>query len=351
MVAFASNVLPNLVDWTRSMDPDGAVAEIAYLLAQTNAIHKDMIYQEGNLPLGHKITANVGLPQGTWRGANQGVASSKPLSAQYQFAIGELTAYSMVDKTLANLGGNVNRYRYYQDMTHIEGMNQQIAAALFYSNEAVTPQQFTGFARYYNTLSQTTAASARNVIDGGGSGSNNASIWVVGWGDAQNYAIFPKGMPAGLQYEDKGDTTPLYDTNGNRFEGYTSYFAWRIGLAIANWQYNVRIANLDTTTAGLLGTSPPDIYVMLAEAVNLFPTFTLRASGITENDAPGDPSPGILPAIYVNRTVRTQMDVQGMRDKNVLLSIEDYAGQVTEHFRGVPVRVVDQLLNTETAVA
>ena len=350
-MSFSTNVNPNLVDWARVQGPDGAIAQIAYILAQCNDIHKDMIYQEGNLPLGHKIVANVGLPQGTWRGANQGVASSKPVSANYQFAIGELTAYSMVDKTLANLGGNVERFRYYQDQTHIEGMSQQMTAAVFYANEAVNPQQFTGFSRYYNTLNASTAESARNVIDAGGTGSNNASIWVIGWGDAQNYAIFPKGLPSGLIYEDKGDTTPLYDSTGNRYEGYTSYFAWRIGLAIANWQYNVRIANIDTTTAGLLGTSPPDLYAYLSEAVNLFPTFTRRGSGITEVDSPGDPMPGILPAIYVNRTVRTAFDLQAIRDKNVLLSSTDYAGAPVMTFRDVPIRVVDQLLNTETAIS
>lgn len=349
-MVFTQNVMPNLVDWANMANPDGTIADIAWLLAQANEILKDMIFQEGNLPLGHKVTVNVGLPQGTWRNNNQGVASSKPLNAQYQFSIGELVGYSMVDKSEAMLNGEIGKFRWNQDQAHIEGMSQQIASALMYSNEATNPNQFTGFSPYYNTITVSNAQSAANVIDGGGSGSSNASLWLVGWGDNTTFGIFPKGSQAGLIYEDKGDVTPLYDSNGNRYEGYTSYFCWKIGLAVKNWEYNVRIANLDTTTAGLAGTAPPDLYVLMSQAVTKLPTLTRRASGITEVDSPGDPAPGIRPAWYANRTVRTYLDIQAIRDKNVLLSSKDYAGDPVMEFREIPIRIVDALTNSETAL-
>lgn len=349
-MVFTQNALPNLVDWARMANPDGTIADIAWLLAQANDVLKDMIFQEGNLPLGHKITANVGLPQGTWRGNNQGVAASKPLNAQYQFAIGELVDYSMVDKSEAMLNGQIGKFRWNEDQAHIEGLSQQVASAIFYSNEAVNPQQFTGFSPYYNTVTVSNAQSAANVIDGGGTASANASLWLVGWGDNTTFGIFPKGSQAGLVYEDKGDVVPLYDSNGNRFEGYTSYFAWKVGLAIKNWKYNVRMCNIDTTTAGLLGTAPPDLFVMMSRAVVKLPTMTRRASGITEVDSPGDPVPGINPAFYCNRTIREFLDIQAIRDKNVLLSPKEYAGEPVMQFRDVPIRVSDSLVNTETRV-
>lgn len=345
-----ANVLPNLCDWANMSNPSGTIADIAWLLAQANDILKDMIFQEGNLPLGHKVTVNVGLPQGTWRNNNQGVSSTKPLNAQYQFSIGELVSYSMVDKSEAMLNGEIGKFRWNQDQAHIEGMSQQIASALMYSNEAVNPNQFTGFSPYYNTTNTANAQSAANVIDGGGNASANASLWLVGWGDNTTFGLFPKGSQAGLIYEDKGDVTPLYDASGNRFEGYTSYFCWKIGLAVKNWEYNVRIANLDTTTAGLAGTAPPDLYVLMSQAVTKLPTLTRRASGITETDAPGDPVPGIRPAWYCNRTVRTYLDIQAIRDKNVLLSSKDYAGDPVMEFRDVPIRIVDALSNAEVAL-
>lgn len=346
-----ANVLPNLVDWARMANPDGTIADIAWLLAQCNDVLKDCIWQEGNLPLGHKVTVNIGLPQGTWRGNNEGVPSTKALNAQYQFAMGELVDYSMVDKSEANLNGQVGKFRWNEDQAHIEGLSQQVATAIFYSNEATAPKQFTGFSPYYNTTSTATAMSAKNVIDAGGSGSDNASLWLVGWGDNTTFGLFPKGSQAGLVYEDKGDIVPLYDSSGNRFEGYTSYFAWKVGICVKNWQYNVRIANIDTTTAGLMGTTPPDLFVLMSRAVVRLPSLTRRASGITDTDAPGDPVPGINPAFYCNRTAREYMDIQAIRDKNVLLSSKDFAGDPVMAFREIPVRVCDALTNAEAQVA
>lgn len=345
-------VLPNILDWAKQADPDGkASATIVEMLAQTNEINKDCIWQKGNLPLGHKVSARVGLPQGTWRAANQGVASGKSLFAQFQFSIGELVGYSVSDKRLANIGGSVAKFRYNQDMGYLMGFGQQIAAAIFYSNETVNPTQFTGFAPYYNGLLTSEAASSVNCISAGGTASANTSIWLVCWGDDSTYCIFPEGSVAGMQYEDKGDVRAIYDASGNQFEGYTSYFSQMMGLAVANWEYNVRICNVDTTTAGLAGTTPPDIFALMAEAVYKPPTLTRRASGITEVDAPDDPMPGVRPAWYCNRTSRHWMDIQAIRDKNVLLSSKDYAGDPVMVFRDIPIRTVDQLTNTEATIS
>lgn len=350
-MAFSTNVYPNLVDWANMANPDGTIADIAWLLAQANDIVKDMIFQEANSPFGHKVTVNAGLPQGIWRGNNQGTPSSKPQFAQYTFAMGMLSDYSKVDKEEANLYGQVGKFRWTQDQSHIEGMGQQIATASFYSSEDVNPNQFTGLSRYYNTITLANSQTARNVINGGGTGSSNTSMWLVGWGDNTIHMLHPKGSPAGLVYEDKGDVRELYDNNGNGFEGYTSYFAWKIGMCIKNWQYAVRMGNLDTTTAGLLGVSPPDLNTMLIQAANLLPTSTRRLSGIEEVDAPGDPKPGINPAIYVNRTVKTQLEIQAVRQKNVLINMSEYAGEVVLMWRDVPVRVCDSLINTESAIS
>lgn len=346
----SSNILPNLVDHARMENPDGLIGDIASLLAQSNNMLKDMVFQESNTALGHKVQANTGLPQGTWRAANQGVGATKPTFADYTFSIAELVDYSMVDKSIAELNGDTDKFRWQQDQTHIQGLGQQVQTAMLYSNEATQLQQFTGFFPYYNTLETATAQSAKNVINAGGAGGNNASILLTAWGNDSTFALYKKGSQAGLTYEDKGDVVPLYDTNGNRFEGYTSYFCWKLGLCLYNWQYNVRVSNIDVTTAGLKGTSPPDLYVLMSEAVTLLPTSTSRLSGITQVDSPTDPAPGTMPAFYMNRTVRTFLDIQAIRDKNVLIGAKDYAGEAIMTFRDTPIRVVDSMLTSEANV-
>ena len=88
----------------------------------------------------------------------------------------------------------------------------------------------------------------------------------------------------------------------------------------------------------------------MSRAVVKLPTASRRLSGITESDAPGDPMPGIMPAFYVNRTGREYMDIQAIRDKNVLISSKDYAGDPVMMFRDIPIRVVDALTNSEARI-
>jgi hypothetical protein len=345
-----ANAYATLADWSRRVGPDGSIDDIAELLSQCNEIFKDMLWRESNLPTGHKSTIRTGLPQGTWRMLYQGVPFTKSTTAQITDGVGMLEAYSRVDRKLAELNGNVAAFRMSEDNAHLEGLSQQMATTVIYGNSAINPQRFTGFAPRFNTVSTTNAQNAINVLDGGGLGSSNASIWLVGWGDETVFGIFPKASRAGLLFEDKGDIRPGFDANGNEFEAYTSYFKWEAGLVVKDWRYVVRVANLDTTTAGLFGATPPDIFALLSKAVVRFPTLTKRASAITETDAPDEVAPGIQPAIYVNRTLREAMDIQAIRDKNVLLTPKEYAGEPVVEFRGIPIRVVDALLNTEARV-
>jgi hypothetical protein len=54
--------------------------------------------------------------------------------------------------------------------------------------------------------------------------------------------------------------------------------------------------------------------------------------------------------IYCDRTARWSMDVQAIRDKNVLLSPTDYAGRPIVNFRNIPIGVTDAILDTESRV-
>jgi hypothetical protein len=340
----------SLLDWSRRVGPDGSIDDIAELLSQCNEVFKDMLWRESNLPTGHKSTVRTGLPTGTWRALYGGVAYTKSTTAQITDGVGMLSAYSQIDKNLAELDGQVAALRMSEDNAHLEGLSQQMATALFYGNSSVNPTQFTGLSPRYNTVSTTTAQNAKNCIDAGGTGSSNASIWLCGWGDETVFGIFPKGSRAGLVFEDRGDVVPGYDSNSNPFPAYTSYFEWKAGLVLKDWRYVCRICNIDTTSAGLGGASPPDLFAMMSKSVVRLPTMSKRVSGITETDAPDEPAPGIAPAFYCNRSVREYLDIQAIRDKNVLLKPTEYAGEPVIEFRAAPIRVVDALTITESRI-
>ena len=339
-----------LADLGRRMGPDGNIDDIAEMLAQCNEIFDDLLWREGNQPLGHTGTIRTGLPQGTWRNFYQGVQFTKSTTAQVTDTIGELVAYSRIDRSLAELEGNVAALRLSEDNAHLEGLSQQMATTFFYGNENVTQAQFTGLAPRFNTVSLSNAQNAANVLNAGGTASSNASIWLCCWGEQTGFGFFPKSSKAGLVFEDKGDIRPGFDVNSREFEAYTSYFNWKAGLHIKNWQYFARIANIDVTTAGLAGTTPPDLFALMSKAVVRLPASGRRISGITKVDAPNQPAPAMRPAWYVNRTVRQYMDIQAIRDKNVLLTPREYDGQPIVDFRGIPIRIVDALLSTESTL-
>lgn len=348
----ATNAYLTLADWGRRVDPQGRIDDIAEVLSQCNEIFDDMLWREANLPTGHKSTIRTGLPIGTWRMLYQGVPFTKSTTAQVTDGVGMLEAYSRQDRKLAELEGDIAAFRLSEDDAHLEGLSQQMASVIFYGNSNINPTQFTGFTPRFNTVNAATAQNAANVMDLGGTGSNNASAWIIGWGERTAFGIFPKGSKSGLLMEDKGDIRPGFDSNGYEFEAYTTYFRWEAGLVVKDWRYVVRMANIDTTSAagGLASSTPPDLFAFLSKAMVRMPTLTMRASGITKTDAPDETAPPLNPAIYCNRTVRMYMDIQAIRDKNVLLGVHDYGGVPITTFRGIPIKIVDQLLNTETRV-
>ena len=341
-----------LMDLARRTDPDGDTADVAELLSMANEIYDDLVWKEGNTNTGHVFTVRTSLPTGVWRYLNQGVPMSKSTTAQGRINCGMLEDNFTIDRKLLEMAENQNKFRYEEDNAHLEGMSQTIAQTFFYGNNTANPAQFTGLSPFYNTLLTSSAANASNVISGGGSASNNASIWVVGWSPRSIYGVFPKGSTAGLKLEPLDTTQVAYDSAGNPYRAALTWFRQEAGLCIEDWRWGVRIPNLDVTSAGLGGPNPFDIFANgLTKAVLRLPKMARSVSGITETDAKSESGMVVRPAIYANRTIRGFMDVQAIRDKNVLISMKDFAGAPTESFRGVPIRVNDVLLNTETTVS
>ena len=337
-----------LADLGRRMDPSGKIADMAELMSQSNYF-LDMLPQvEGNLTTGHVVTVRTALPQGTFRRFNQGVAYTKSSAAQLTFGMAMLEAYSQIDKKLADLGGNTSANREKEDVAHMEGLAQQMCGVSIYGNAWTNPTQFSGIATYFSAIAS--AQNGVNVFNCGGLANSNTSIWLTGVGDQTMYAIYPKGTKAGLIFENKGDVVPAFDSQQRRYEAYTSFFSHNMGIAIEDWRYQIRMANIDTTTAGLAGPSPPDLFAIMSKAVVRLPTAGRMVSGITKSDAPDRVAPAVRLVFSCDRTSREYMDVQAIRDKNVLLRPEDYAGRPIVNFRNIPIEVTDQILDTESTI-
>jgi len=323
-------------DWLARLDPKGAVAHIVDLLSQTNEVLQDMLAVEGNLPTGHSTTVRTGLPQAVWRQLNYGVPKAKSTTASIVDTCGMLEVYSEVDMGLARLNDFGKDFLFTEDIAFLEAMSQQMADTLFHGDTAVHPERFLGLAPRYPSVNPATAQTAANVIDLGGTGSTNTSIWIVVWGPHTVHGIFPKGSKAGFQRSYLGQKT-LMDPQGNQYEGYRTHYKWDLGLTVRDWRYVVRLANIDVTA--LSGGSPPDLIKALIRGLHRLPT---QPTG----GAKGQATMGET-VIYCNRTVRSWLDIQASSKSNLLLTMNGFAGKPVTTLRGVPVKTCDAILNTE----
>lgn len=353
-MAVLGTTYPNLADWAKRQAPDGSgIDVIVDLLSQSNEVLDDMPWLEGNLTTGHRTSVRTGLPSGTWRMLYQGVQPGKSTVAQITEACGNLEAFNEIDKDLADLNGNTAEFRLSESIAFYEGLSQQFASALFYSNSLETPAQIMGFAPRYSTVS-TAAEVSKNVISAGGTGSTNTSIWFIGWGSNTVHGIFPKGKMAGLQREDLG-VDLKHNADGSMYRVYNEHFKWECGLCVRDWRYVVRIANIDVEDLDSTD-SAPQLTKLLVKAANLFPT---APAGLSAVQAATRPSGLVGPArfgIYCNRTVRTALENQildrpsGTGGTLMYLDPDQWDGKVVLGFRGVPIRTVDAILNDEDAV-
>ena len=135
-----------------------------------------------------------------------------------------------------------------------------------------------------------------------------------------------------------------YDANGNPFKAYQTHYQWKNGLVVKDWRYVVRICNIDTATfAAMSGTQ-----ATTAVATNIL-HMMLRAVDRIPNLAMG------RAAFYMNRSVYSLLRRLAMEKSVNSLALEsgaDQFGNATRwtSFEGIPLRKVDQLLNTEARV-
>ena len=325
---------PTLADVAKRLDPDGKIDTIVEILNETNEILEDATMIEGNLPTGHRTTIRTGLPAPTWRKLYGGVQPTKSTTAQVTDNTGMMEAYAEVDKALADLNGNTAAFRLSEDRAHLEGMNQEYVDTLFFGDETTAPAEFTGLAPRYNS---TSASNGENIISGGGSGSDNTSIWLICWGPNTVHGIYPKGSVAGLTMTDKGQVTiEDVDGSGGRMEAYRTHYRWDCGLTVRDWRYAVRIANIDKSnlTKDVSGSSA-DLTDLMAQAVEMIPSLGMGR-----------------PAFYCSRKIKSFLRRQiASKVSNSTLTMEQVGGKHVVMYDGIPVRRTDALAPDEAAVS
>lgn len=331
---------PTLSDVAHNIGTNSKVGKIIEVLNQRQDLLDDAVVLEANSGTHNKTSVRTGLPRGTWRLLNYGVQPEKSSRANVSDSTGQLTSYSRIDKTLYDLQGeNAMNWRMEEDAAFLEGMSIEVMENIIYGDTSSNIAKFNGLATRYNYLidpeTGVAPANAANIINGGGTGSNNSSIYIVQWAQNKCHLFYPQGTQAGLVMLDKGQET-VKDPQGGEYEALSSYFQWDVGLSVRDWRAVARVCNIDVSLLKNDASTGANLIDLIDEAMSRLP---LAGSART--------------AIYMNRTVNNVLKKQVQNFKNTRLMMEDFrkdGSRKIATWDGVPIRICDVILNTEARV-
>ncbi|MBL4877111.1 MAG: hypothetical protein JKY10_11545, partial [Cohaesibacteraceae bacterium] len=113
-------------------------------------------------------------------------------------------------------------------------------------------------------------------------------------------------------------------------------FSWHMGVAVKDWRYNARIANIDVSD---VEAGSVDLYKLMRKAY-----YQLQSRRVA----------GGKQCIYMNHKMLEALDAlatnAGTSDNFVRLDRREIAGEQVLTYRGMPIRETDALVNTEAMV-
>lgn len=328
MSTINANQQLTLIELANRKDPDGNTARIAEILNEDNDIMGDMPWTEANNTNAYQITQRFSLPTGSWRDLNEGVAVEASKTRKVNEVIGNLEAFSQTDTMIIDMAPNPSEARMNEASSFIEGMGQNFAGTVVYGNASINTDRFTGLAPRLASLNTGNRA---NVLAVGtaGSGSANTSIFIVQWGENTVHMSYPKGHPNfGIEHEDLGRLSVDVGTTAGTHElmmAYRDHFVIRGGLVVHDERCIARAVNIVSSS-----TTIDDTLIKLLNGMK---------------------NKGKNAILYANRTVFNWMTIDAKDKSNVNYFVDNPFGEQVITFMGHPIRLVDQITQTEGTIA
>lgn len=325
----------DLIDIEKSKNPDGSMADVIEMLIELNPMLKDAYAVQCNNGSTHRTTIRTGLPAVAWGALYKGIDQTKSSKAQVEDATGFVEGLSTVDKRLLDGVSNPGAVRLSEAKSFLESIAQEVQEKMIYGNSELNPNQFTGLAPRFSDPS---APNGKQLINGGGIGADNMSIWFITWGDNQCHTIYPEGsgITAGVKRDDKGEQRVL-DADNKPYFAVEEMFTQHVGLCVRDWRYVVRICNIDVSN---VEAGSVDLYALLRKA---YYQHEGRRTGMKGKSC-----------IYMNTTALEALDAlatnAGASDNFVRLRPMEIQGEEVMSYRGIPIRETDALLETEALV-
>jgi len=327
-----------LAEQMKQIGPQGNLLEVVNTLAQYNEIDIDAPYVMANDRFTDVSSKVISLPTIGTRRINRGSAGGVGRTAQLREFIEIMEARPWIDTLLLDSepDGGVQA-RLNQIGLFIEAMAQAKATHLLYGDHATDGETINGF------LTRTSDSSQVNVTKSGGSGSKTTSLLLVEWDPKRCSLIYPKAVPngeaanrmvysaLGVSEYDNGRQR-IVDEDENAFDALESVIRVAFGIKLLDDRNIHRLANIESTGSSntLADTGKID---ELVYAINKLT------------------SKGRNAVIYCNADVKSQFDIYALEHLLGCTVSKDVFGQPVTMFRNIPIRLVEAITSTETALA
>lgn len=348
------NTYINLIDVMKGTNDGKTAAKIIEMLMQSQGVLDDAMAIPCNDGTNHKHTIRTGLPSNAWGALYQGIPQSKSSKQQVVDVTGFLEAASAVDTRMGDVtsGGLLNSVRLQEIAGHMEAMMQEMATGLFYHDTATSPEKFKGLGARFNEIGG--SAAGNQIVDAGGTGADNTSIWFVTWGPETCHLLYPSSTKAGITREDHGKQRTL-DAAGNPYYVLEEMLRWHMGLALKDYRYVSRVANIDVSNMlndpSDIDGNGNDLYHFLRKGYYKLQNRRVNRVG---NNIKGDIAGKRQIAMYANTDVLEALDAlgsnSGSADNFTRLKPMEIEGKEVLTYRGIPIRETDALLGTEARV-
>jgi hypothetical protein len=318
-----------------------AIGDVAEVLVQYNPILKDIKYTEANDGARHIESIRSSLPSVYYRKANQPIPASKSEIEEREFVAAHFESKSQIDVAVAKRGGmdRVPFNRWNQAQGHLQAMSIELANLTIYGSPASDHRKVPGLMDVYSTVA-TTEETSKQVIDAGGTGSDNASILIMTWNPQVAFGIYEAGSAAGIQRDDKGIRQAIGTTetgSTGTFDVYEEQFMVDHGLVVKDYRGGARVCNIDISDLQTGATTAADLLALMTRAHFKIPTALRALPGRT---------------VYMNGTIYAYLFMQALNRvaAGAGLTYQNYQGEDIMMFLGAPIRECDALLNTESRV-
>ena len=331
MATLGSSYL-TLADRFKRTENGKIAAEVIEMMSETNEVLQDANALQCNDGSNHITTIRTGLPTAVFRTLYGYVPTSKSTTEQVKDVTGMLETYSVVDVDLVDKSESPKRFRMSEASAFIDAMNQKLSETIFYGNIKENAAAFDGLAIRYSKKSNDPKKIGYNIIDAGGTGTDNTSIWLVTWGDLHTSLIYPQNSQAGVQHKDDGILTETSSTGGKR-KVYQDHFKMDVGLSLRDWRSTCRIANISLAALGTEGA--PDLEALLNQAYYKIKRYAKTGKTF----------------IYCNSTVLMHFEAQLKSKTNVNFTIKEYLNENILHYKDIPIRECEQITFNEEKVS